>query len=301
MPLFSTYKNIFPKGNERAFRASFGFSSTQLQYIYNKFIKYKLSEKWFLILMEYLTLYPNSLVHPVYWNVSRSSYFTNIEKGQKVLDNNLPPLNIDDRKDINNTATGMFRRIKAVVDGTECRIENPSGRKKSGLSRIEKQKLWAKQKLYYSYKKRMHALKYQMLVSLTTAKILDVSNANPGAMHDKKMWDEWLQEKEPNIGPDERVLGDKAYKKAKHVISPVKAKKGQSLSSFDASYNKTLGQGRVVVEQVIGRFKKFKIVHHTYRGDLKKHQRIVRICSKLTNLSLGFQPVRKQPPNVLFK
>ena len=88
-------------------------------------------------------------------------------------------------------------------------------------------------------------------------------------------------------------MADKGYVGALDCVTPIKAKRGKKLDPVEEDWNKRLGEVRVIVEQVIGRIKKFEILRQIFRSPVYKHPTIFSVCAKLANLSMSVKPVRK--------
>jgi len=145
--------------------------------------------------------------------------------------------------------------IKEVwVDATEQPIQRPS------------EKLARKQ--YYSGKQSEHTIKSQML---TTKKlILHVSGNVPGSVSDSTVLaGSGIMH---SIPKDVQVNLDRGYEGAEGrypnntVCKPKRAQRNHPLTLFEKLYNHLINKTRILVEHVIGRLKKFRIVSELYRN-----------------------------------
>ena len=147
-----------------------------------------------------------------------------------------------------------------------------------------------KQKKYYSGKKKTHTLKIQVSISLSTGRILDVSQTYPGSVHDSKIMDQEKSiEKFPEKTPQFVDLGYQAADKKNpkyYVIVPPKKKKGQELSSLAKELRKAHSKRRVKVEHAIGKMRRLKIFAGIFRGGKFSFSEVTRAVAALVNLKL---------------
>jgi hypothetical protein len=145
--------------------------------------------------------------------------------------------------------------IKEVwVDATEQPIQRPSDK----LAR----------KQYYSGKQSEHTIKSQLL---TTKKlILHVSGNLPGSVSDSTVLaGSGIMH---SIPKDVQVNLDRGYEGAEKrypnnkVYKPKRAQRNHPLTLFEKLYNHLINKTRILVEHVIGRLKKFRVVSELYRN-----------------------------------
>jgi DDE superfamily endonuclease/Helix-turn-helix of DDE superfamily endonuclease len=150
--------------------------------------------------------------------------------------------------------------IKEVwVDATEQAIQRPS------------EKLARKQ--YYSGKQSEHTIKSQLL---TTKKlILHVSGNLPGSVSDSTVLaGSGIMH---SIPEDVQVNLDRGYEGAENrypnnkVYKPKRAQRNHPLTLFENLYNRIINKTRILVEHVIGRLKKFRIMSELYRNRRSAH------------------------------
>lgn len=150
--------------------------------------------------------------------------------------------------------------IKEVwVDATEQPIQRPS------------EKLARKQ--YYSGKQSEHTIKTQML---TTQKlILHLSGNVPGSVSDSTVLaGSGVMH---SIPADVRVNLDRGYEGAEDrypnnkVYKAKRAQRNHPLTLFEKLYNHIINKTRILVEHVIGRVKKFRIVSELFRNRRATH------------------------------
>ena len=68
--------------------------------------------------------------------------------------------------------------------------------------------------MFYSNKKKIHGLKYQVIVRINDGQIIHVSKGYPCSVHDKKLWDCWLNDYKDELLSSEVVAADKGYQGA---------------------------------------------------------------------------------------
>lgn len=150
--------------------------------------------------------------------------------------------------------------IKEVwVDATEQPIQRPS------------EKLARKQ--YYSGKQSEHTIKTQML---TTKKlILHVSGNVPGSVSDSTVLaGSGIMH---SIPADVQVNLDRGYEGAEDrypnnkIYKAKRAQRNHPLTLFEKLYNHLINKTRILVEHVIGRVKKFRIVAELFRNRRATH------------------------------
>ena len=162
--------------------------------------------------------------------------------------------------------------IKEVwVDATEQPIQRPS------------EKLARKQ--YYSGKQSEHTIKSQLL---TTKKlILHVSGNLPGSVSDSTVLaGSGIMH---SIPKDVQVSLDRGYEGAEKrypnnkVYKPKRAQRNHPLTLFEKLYNHLINKTRILVEHVIGRLKKFRIVSELYRNRRCTHADYLLAVAGLIN------------------
>jgi len=160
---------------------------------------------------------------------------------------------------------------EAWVDATEQPIQRPS------------EKLARKQ--YYSGKRSQHTIKSQLL---TTKKlILHVSGNLPGSVSDSTVLaGSGIMH---SIPADVQVNLDRGYEGAEErypdnkVYKPKRAQRNHPLTLFEKLYNHIINKTRILVEHVIGRVKKFRIVSELYRNRRASHSNFFLAVAGLIN------------------
>lgn len=176
---------------------------------------------------------------------------------------------------LKNRKALLEQPVKVIlIDVTEQPIERPT----------------RGQKEYYSGKKKRHTIKTQLLVCLSTLTILTVC-CQKGSVHDFRI----LKENRPLLHPDTIKLGDSGYQGIQKLFansfSPVKKKKGKSLTKDEKEYNRNLAKQRILIEHVNRRCKIFRVVKETYRGKHKNYGKTWTIAAGIVNLRYAANPM----------
>lgn len=139
----------------------------------------------------------------------------------------------------------------------------------------------------FSGKKKNFTLKYQVVRDLQTRKPIHIAGPYLGKVHDSKIWrmsgfGNFLEE--DNLF----VLGDKGYVGCRQVHNVLKKNRGQKvLNELEKEYNRMISQKRIVIENHFAELKIFKVLSHTYRGDLNEHWKIFAMCEILLIICLS--------------
>lgn len=157
-----------------------------------------------------------------------------------------------------------------AIDATEQRIERPV----------------KKQKQFFSGKQHYHSIKAQLLICLTTLKILAI-HIGKGRRHDFTLF----KNSKVFIHPRAKLLADLGYqgiaKYHQNSVLPYKRKKNQPLTVEEKAHNRALAKQRIAIEHVNRRCKVFRIVKETYRGKHKNYSLNWHAVSALVNLRYG--------------
>jgi len=138
-----------------------------------------------------------------------------------------------------------------LIDGTERPINRPKDK--------------AKQKRYYSGKKKAHTVKNNVITD-RSGKVLYLSGTHEGKKHDKKIADE-----EGYCFPaGSKLLQDTGFQGYKPdsvtVLQPKKKPRGGELTPEDKVINRAISSIRVEVEHHIGGVKRAQIVVQKFRN-----------------------------------
>ena len=140
-------------------------------------------------------------------------------------------------------------------------------------------------KLYYSGKQGEHTIKSQLL---TTKKlILHVSGNLPGKVSDNTVLaGSGVMH---SIPEDVQVNLDRGYEGAEkrypknNIYKPKRAQRNHPLTLFEKLYNHIINKTRILVEHVIGRLKKYRIMSELYRNRRSSHADYLAVVAGLIN------------------
>ena len=124
---------------------------------------------------------------------------------------------------------------------------------------------------YYSGKHSQHTINHNCSPPKL---ILHVSGNLPGSVHDLTVLAVWIMH---SIPADVQVNLDRGYEGAEKrypnnkVYKPKRAQRNHPLTLFEKLYNHIINKTRILVEHVIGRVKKFRIVSELYRNRRVSH------------------------------
>lgn len=142
---------------------------------------------------------------------------------------------------------------EVLIDGTERPIQRPQDSQK--------------QKSHYSGKKKRHTRKHTV-VTTPNRRILVLSQAREGTIHDKKQLDE--EGLVPHIPDHIPIKGDLAYlglpNEFVNIHIPHKKPKGKGLSERKKQENQEFSRHRVKCEHAIGGMKRYGSVTQIYRN-----------------------------------
>ena len=188
-----------------------------------------------------------------------------------------------------NSIEELFARYpeltRMVVDSTEQPIQRPKQK--------NQRRQTAKQRKYYSGKKKRHTIKHQLVVT-KDKRIFDVSDSHPGSCHDKTIFEkEGIKDKIPKGA---ELQGDKSYQGLQkdpglNMTLPRKASRWHKLTLKDKRHNKKLAKERIIVEHVIGGMKFFQVLTQRYRHQLEKNDRTFKNIAAIWNMKLTTRPI----------
>ena len=172
--------------------------------------------------------------------------------------------------------------VRLVIDAKEQRVYRPGGPH-------------ARQKPYYSGKKRAHTLKTQLGVS-PAGLIESVSPSVPGSVNDVRL----LRESGllGRLAPGEAALTDKGYEGAGKgvavvVLMPKKNRKRNPCTEGDKARNRLIARYRIVVEHAIAQLNRFTVLRQVYRGRRAGHGQVVRVVAVLANRRIRVTPLKR--------
>lgn len=169
--------------------------------------------------------------------------------------------------------------VEIIIDSTEQKRTRPNNKKK--------------QKNFYSGKKHHHSFKTQITVSKQGV-ILNISKSYPGRVHDKTLL---IKERTLNKLPkDIKKYLDRGYEKIQkaykdcQISLPVKRNRWKkTLTRSEKIKNTKQAQKRIIVEHVLSRIKKYRVLSHIYRSREKEYNQHFRNIASLCNFRLMFK------------
>jgi hypothetical protein len=140
---------------------------------------------------------------------------------------------------------------------------------------------------FYSGKKKTHTLKSQVAVDEDTGAVVSVSDSVPGPTADIQLLEQssLLQRLPEGVAG----IGDLAYIGiAKlHPQGLGAAPRGQPRPPEDVAYNTAFSRRRIIVENTIGRLRRFQSLTQTDRQHRQNHSARVRAVAGLVNRQLA--------------
>lgn len=174
------------------------------------------------------------------------------------------------RRDLDQLLADM-PEVMVVIDSFEQRVQRPKDRDE--------------QKRLYSGKKKAHTLKSQVVVDADTGEIGDVSDSVPGPDADISLLDqsEVLEDLPEGVG----AMGDLAYQgiDQRHPFAycPRKKPRGKDRPPEDVAYNSAFSRRRIIVENTIGRMRRYQSITQVDRHHRKYHTARVVAAAGLAN------------------
>jgi len=223
-------------------------------------------EDHLLIMLIYYRCYITQEFLGFFYNVNKSAICRAIQRIEKLV---RPLIGVERKPKISRKEAEAL-----IVDCTEQPIQRP------GTD--------AKQREYYSGKKKRHTVKTEYIVS-RNGRIVSASPSHPGSHHDLA-----IRRDEPKLSNKARLYADSAYQgydtEHRNLEFPYKKPKNGKLTDEEKEYNRGLSGFRVRVEHRIGRTKRFKIASERFRNPLETHPTKISIIAGLVNLEDGFGP-----------
>ena len=194
------------------------------------------------------------------------------------------------RKKLGSVAAVMdaFPQVRLVIDAKEQRVERPAGE--------------ARQKPFYSGKKRCHTVKTQVAVTPDGA-IGAVSSSVPGgAWHDltSPRYSGVLSRLDPDA--DEGAMLDKGYVGVRKdrpglpLFLPHRASRGHPLTEEQRAENVIIARYRIVVEHTMAQLNKFAALRQVWRSTLPRHGRANRAVVMLVDRRIRVVPLKTYAP-----
>jgi hypothetical protein len=167
--------------------------------------------------------------------------------------------------------------LVVVIDTFEQRVQRPRDKDQAdGL---------------YSGKKKQHTLKSQVAVDEETGQVVDIADSVVGRKADIKLLEESdLMNRLPEgVGG----IGDSAYQGITDLhpqglgASPRKKPRGQPRPLEDVAYNRAFSRRRIIVENTIGRLRRYQSIIQTDRNHRQLHTPRVVAIAGLVNRQMA--------------
>lgn len=166
--------------------------------------------------------------------------------------------------------------IAVVIDSFEQRVQRPKDKDEADG--------------YYSGKKKQHTLKSQVVVDEETGQIVDTSASVRGPTADINLLDQsgLMQRLPQGVGG----IGDLAYVGIEKLhpqglgASPRRKPRGQPRPPEDVAYNTAFSRRRIIVENTIGRMRRYQSITQTDRNHRQLHAERVAAIAGLVNRQL---------------
>ena len=143
-----------------------------------------------------------------------------------------------------------------------------------------------KQKRHYSGKKKRHTQKAQVLVAGKTAQIIATAFGK-GSVHDFSLF----KTSKTQIFAEIECLADTGYQGLMNLHAnsqtPKKKSKYHPLTAEEKAANRALSSKRMLVENVIGRLKVFRILSERYRNRRKRFNLRFNLIAGIHNYELN--------------
>lgn len=148
------------------------------------------------------------------------------------------------------------------------------------------------QRRWYSGKRKRHTVKTQLTVNRRSGRILHISDAVPGRVHDYTLFKRSrLAERFP---PQTKWSLDRGYDGAatdypgRPFALPVKRRRNHRvLTRAERRWNRLQARQRIIVEHVLSRVKKYQVLAQVYRHRIGDYTRRFRNVAALTNFRLA--------------
>lgn len=167
--------------------------------------------------------------------------------------------------------------LVVVIDTFEQRVQRHKERKRADE--------------YYSGKKRQHTLKSQVAVDELNGQVTDVADSVPGPTADIKLLEQ--SDLLNRLPEDVGAIADLAYVGIDQLhprglaAAPRRKPKGKPRPAEDVAYNRAFSQRRIIVENTIGRLRRYEAITQTDRHHRQLHTARVVAIAGLVNRQIA--------------
>jgi len=232
-----------------------------------------------IMVLVYYRLYITYTLMEFLFGLDQSNVCRDIQKIERLIRSCLPIpqklYKVTRRLKTREEVEQYFPGFMAFTDCTEQPIPRPKNRKRK--------------RMYYSGKKKKHSVKNLYTASQNGLIVYKTNHKQRGRRHDYRIY----RKNHPEL-PDEVTsmfdLGfvgvEKDYPEQKSSL-PIKKEKGYELTTQEKEYNHNHSAKRIVIEHVICRIKKYKIMSDIFRNKLRKYDKVSDIVSGLVNYRIS--------------
>jgi hypothetical protein len=228
----------------------------------------------FLMLLVYYRLYITYTLAGFLFDLDQSNICRDIQKIEQLVRKCLPIpqkiYNKTKRLRTHEEVEKYFPGFLAFTDCTEQQIPRPIDNKRK--------------KTFYSGKKKRHSVKNQITVN-SRGSILHKVGYKKGRKHDYDIYKKnhpFIPKQVVNV-VDLGYLGIETDFPEQLSALPYKKKRNGFLSDDEKEYNKIHSKKRIIVEHIISRLKKYRIMSDIFRNKLRKYNKVSDIVSGLVN------------------
>lgn len=167
--------------------------------------------------------------------------------------------------------------LAVVIDSFEQRVQRPRDREEADS--------------YYSGKKKQHTLKSQVAVDETTGQVVDVAESVRGPTADLTLLEQ--SQLLDRLPPDVGAIGDLAYVGIDKLhpdglgAAPRRKPRGKPRPAEDVAYNTAFSRRRIIVENTIGRMRRYQSITQTDRNHRQWHMPRVVAIAGLVNRQIA--------------
>jgi hypothetical protein len=228
-----------------------------------------------IMVLVYYRLYITYTLMEFLFGLDQSNVCRDIQKIERLIRRCLPiPQKLYDVTKRLKTKEEVEKYFPGFMAFTDC-TEQP----------IPRPKNWKKRKLYYSGKRKKHTVKNLYTSNQKGLLIYKTKHKQRGRRHDYKVY----KKNHPDLPKDVMSMYDLGFLGVEkdfpeHLSSlPIKKEKGCELTAEEKEYNRDHSAKRIMIEHVICRLKKYRIMNDVFRNRLRKYDRISDIVSGLVN------------------
>ena len=209
------------------------------------------------------------------FGLDQSNVCRNIQKIESLIRHCLPIpqklYKVTKRLKTKEDVEKYFPGFLAFTDCTEQPIPRPKNKRKG--------------RLYYSGKKKKHTVKNLYTTNQEGLIAYKTKHKQRGRRHDYRIY----KKNRPYLPKDVMSLYDLGFLGVEKDFPeqwsclPIKKGKDHELTVEQKEYNKNHSAKRIVIEHVICRLKKYRIMNDVFRNRLRKYDKISDIVSGLIN------------------